>query len=197
MMIVLGITGGIGSGKTTVANLFKDWGIPIFIADKQAKILMNTSPMLREQITAYFGEEAYQDQKLNSAYLAEQVFENPKALQKLNGFVHPAVAEEFELWKSNQKSPLVVYEAAILFENNRQDTCDYTLLVVASKEEKIKRIQQRDKISKAQIEARMANQWSDERKMKLADFVLNNEDLIKTRKNVQKIYKYLKKTHNF
>lgn len=196
-MIVLGITGGIGSGKTTVANYFKALGVPIFIADVEAKKLMNSSKKLKQGIIELFGQNAYQDEELNRTYLAKQVFDDPKALQKLNKMVHPAVEEAFTNWKKKQDKPLVAYEAAILFENNRQHVCDYTLLVIAPKEEKIKRILKRDSTNRTEIESRMNSQWSDERKMKLADFIIKNEELIKTEAKVQNIYKYLKNTHNF
>jgi dephospho-CoA kinase len=196
-MIVLGITGGIGSGKTTVANFFKKLGVPVFIADEQAKQLMNSSTELRQGIVQTFGEDAYQNNQLNREYLAKQVFNDSEALQKLNQLVHPIVAEAFRNWKNKQNLPLVAYEAAILFEHNRQEICDYTILVVAPIEVKIKRIQERDDASRSQIEARMKNQWSDERKMKLADFVIKNEELLKIEENIHKIYKYLKNTHNF
>jgi dephospho-CoA kinase len=196
-MIVLGITGGIGSGKTTVANLFKELGVPVFIADAQAKEVMNTSLAVRQKIIEYFGENSYDDNQLNRAYLAKQVFANKEALQMLNGIVHPVVAEEFSAWKNKQNTPIVAYEAAILFENNRQKECDYTILVTAPKEIRINRVQKRDHSTQSQIEARMSNQWSDKRKIKLADFVIKNEDLLKTEENVQEIYKYLKNIHKF
>lgn len=196
-MIVIGITGGIGSGKTTVANFFKDLGVPIYIADLQAKKLMHSSAKLKQDIINSFGSEAYQGEQLNRAYLAKQVFNNAKALQELNSLVHPAVAEDFKNWKLNQNVPVVAYEAAILFENNRQKECDYTILVTAPKEAKVKRIQERDQINRDEIEARMNNQWSDTRKIKLADFVIKNEYLVKTKQNVHKIYKFLKDTHKF
>ena len=196
-MIVIGITGGIGSGKTTVANFFKDLGVPIYIADLQAKQLMHSSTKLKQDIINSFGSEAYQGEQLNRAYLAKKVFNNAKALQELNSLVHPAVAEDFKNWKHNQNVPIVAYEAAILFENNRQKECDYTILVTAPKEAKVKRIQERDQINRDEIEARMDNQWSDTRKIKLADFVIKNKDLIKTKQNVHKIYKFIKDTHKF
>lgn len=193
--IVIGITGGIGSGKTTVANFFKELGVPVFIADEEAKSLMSTSIKLKQQITAKFGSEAYKDGQLNREYLASKVFNHKEALEQLNKVVHPAVAEAFVEWKKKQDSTLVAYEAAILFEKNRQEICDYTILVVAPKETKVQRIQNRDNAKRSQIEARMSNQWTDERKMKLADFVIKNEELIKTKEKVQDIYKYLKNIH--
>lgn len=195
-MIVVGITGGIGSGKTTVVNFFKDLGVPAFIADVEAKKLMNNSIALKNQISTYFGKEAYRDGQLNREFLANAVFNNPIALQKLNSFVHPAVAKAFKDWKKMQSSSMLVYEAAILFENDRQKDCDYTILVTASEESKLSRLRERDGATVEQIKARMKHQWSDEKKKKLADFVVKNEDLIKTKKNVQNIYKYLKNTHN-
>lgn len=196
-MIVIGITGGIGSGKTTVVNFFKDLGVPVYIADEEAKKLMNTSPTLKEAIVDNFGALAYHDNQLNREYLAKHVFKDPKALQQLSSLVHPAVAEDFKRWKKEQTQPLLAYEAAIIFENNKQNEFDYTILVTAPKELKIERIQKRDHSTLSQIEARMNSQWDDERKAKLADFVIINRDLIKTEQYVLKIYKYLKNTHKF
>lgn len=196
-MIVLGITGGIGSGKTTVVNFFKELGVPAFIADDEAKKLMHNSEDLKNQIITYFGSDAYTANKLNREFLAKSVFNHPEALQKLNSFVHPAVSKAFKVWKQQQNQPVILYEAAILFENNRQNECDYTILVTAPKRNRIKRIKERDGSSLEQIEARMKHQWNDSRKIKLADFVIKNEDLVKTKKKVHKIYKYLKNTHNF
>ncbi|GGE21701.1 dephospho-CoA kinase [Psychroflexus salis] len=196
-MITLAITGGIGSGKTTVVNYFKSLGCPVFIADIEAKKLMNTSKNLKQAIVKSFGEQTYLNGKLNKAYLSEQVFSKPEKLNLLNQLVHPVVANAFSEWKTKQTSPLLIYEAAIIFEKNKQNQFDYTALVTAPKDEKIERIQKRDNTSYAQIEARMQHQWDDNRKKKLADFIINNEELIKTEQKVQEIYKYLKNIHNF
>ena len=196
-MITLAITGGIGSGKTTVVKFFEALGCPIFIADTEAKRLMQNSVKLKSEIIKIFGEEAYVNGQLNRDYLADCVFKNPNKLKDLNNLVHPAVSEHYTTWKNQQTAPLLIYEAAIVFEKGKQDNFDYTLLVIAPKSVKLKRIQQRDEKTYSQIEARMKNQLSDDRKKKLADFVINNEELIKTERNVQKIYKYLKNTHNF
>jgi dephospho-CoA kinase len=196
-MITLAVTGGIGSGKTTVVNFFKDLGCPVFIADYQAKELMQNSVDLKNEIVKEFGDCAYKNGSLNTDYLAKQVFNDVEALQKLNNLVHPAVAKAYEKWKNEQTQALLIYEAAIIFEKNKQSNFDYTLLVTAPKTTKLKRIKERDQKTYSQIEARMKNQWSDNRKKKLADFVINNEELIKTEQNVHNIYKYLKNTHNF
>lgn len=118
-------------------------------------------------------------------------------LQQLNAIVHPEVGKAFKEWRNKQKHFMVLYEAAILFENNRQKDCDYTILITAPKEVRIQRIQKRDGSTEAEIEERMNQQWSDEKKIKLADFVIKNEDLIKTKQIVHQIYKYLKDTHKF
>lgn len=196
-MITVGITGGIGSGKSTVASFFKELGMPVFVADDEAKKLMNTNPALQEKIMALFGIEAYKNDELNRPFLAKKVFENKSLLDRLNSIVHPAVAEAFQAWLAIQKSPIVGYEAAIIFEKNKQDSFDYVVLVTASKETRIKRLQQRDNSSVEEIENRMNNQWSDEKKIKLADFVIKNENMTKTKKKVIEIYKYLNNIHNF
>lgn len=196
-MIVVGITGGIGSGKTTVVGFFEELGVPVFIADVEAKRVMNSSLEVKNKIIDCFGEKAYHEGKLNRAYLAQKVFKDSALLQQLNAIVHPAVGKAFEEWRKKQNHFMVLYEAAILFENNRQKDCDYTILITAPKEVRIQRIQKRDGSTVAEIEERMNQQWSDEKKIKLADFVIKNEDLIKTKQIVHQIYKYLKDTHKF
>ena len=190
-MKVLGLTGGIGSGKTTVAGFFKDLGIPVYIADDEAKRLMETSAEVRQQIIALFGSQAYLENIPDRKYIASQVFKDSEKLEELNGIIHPAVALDFEAWKQRQQAPYVVYEAAILFEKGGHKKCDFTLLVTAPFSEKIKRLQKRDQSSLEEIEARMNNQWSDEKKAALASFIIENTDLQKTQKLVEQLHENL------
>ncbi|MGB7785769.1 MAG: dephospho-CoA kinase [Salinimicrobium sp.] len=192
-MKVLGLTGGIGSGKTTVAGFFRELGVPVYIADEEAKILMNADPQVKAAIISLFGEEAYKEDLLNRKWIASQVFSNAEKLEKLNAIVHPAVAKHFEQWKMKQKVPYGVYEAAILFEKGGYKKCDYNLMITAPREQKIERLQKRDQSSLEEIEARMNNQWPDEKKAKLADFVIENIDLSKTRKEVRNIHEKMLK----
>ncbi|MDT0295583.1 dephospho-CoA kinase [Mesonia ostreae] len=190
-MMTIGLTGGIGSGKTTVANFFKELGIPIYIADIEAKKIMNSSLEVREELIALFGEEAFIGGALNRKFIASKVFSNNDLLQKLNHIVHPQVAKHFKTWAKHQNSPYIIYEAAILFENNAQDNCDYTILVTAPKDIKLKRLQKRDDSSVEEIESRMSKQWNDSQKIKLANFVITNTDLADTKVQVYQLHSKL------
>lgn len=192
-MMVVGLTGGIGSGKTTVAGFFKEKGIPVYIADDAGKRLMLTSA-IKEAIIEIFGKEAYSGDEPNRKFIASHVFSNPEKLEKLNSIIHPAVAKDFEAWKEKQDAPYVIYEAAILFETGGYKKCDFSILVSAPKEERIKRLQKRDDSSKQEIEARMANQWSDKKKKKLADFYIKNTDLSLTKSQVEELHEILLKS---
>lgn len=192
-MIVVGLTGGIGSGKTTVAGFFKELDVPVYIADNAGTILLKNSTVIREKVIAVFGEEAYQGKEPNRKYISSRVFTNPEELEALNQIIHPAVEADFEQWKQKQSAAYVVYEAAILFEKGGYKKCDFTILVTAPTQEKIKRLLERDKSTPAEIEARMNNQWSDERKKKLSNFEISNLDLNHTRQQVENLHKILLK----
>lgn len=173
-MKVIGLTGGIGSGKTTVANHFRDLGVPVYIADDHARDLTNTDPRIREAITATFGDHFYRDGTLDRKQLASEVFKDEAKLEKLNEIIHPVVESHFEAWKAKQSAPYVVYEAAILFEKGGYKKCDFTILVTADQEERIRRIILRDQSTREQILDRMGNQWDDNKKRPLADFEIIN-----------------------
>lgn len=190
-MKVLGLTGGIGSGKTTVAKMFAEFGVPVYIADDQAKLLMHSDRNVRLKITELFGDNAYEDGQLNRKFLAEKVFHDKSLLERLNQIVHPAVERDFLQWKSLQKTPYVLYEAAILFEKGGYKKCDKTLLITAPREVRIQRVMDRDGVEISEIEARMNHQWSDEKKAKLADFVIVNTELWLTRREVEKIHEIM------
>lgn len=187
-MKVVGLTGGIGSGKTTVAKMFSELGVPVFIADDEAKKLMNSDLEIRRQISALFGTGAYVNEELDRKLLASKVFENKELLEKLNAIVHPAVAVHFERWKAKQGTDYVIYEAAILFEKGGYKKCDFTVLVTAPVDKRIERLLQRDKSTLGEIQARMNHQWTDEKKAELADFVIENIDISKTRESVHHIH---------
>lgn len=193
-MMVVGLTGGIGSGKTTVAGFFKELGIPVYIADEAGKRLMLTSEKIRQAIIKHFGEKAYTATTPNRKFIASLVFENPQQLKALNKIIHPEVAADFATWAKNQDAPYVIYEAAILFETGGYKKCDFNILVTAPKEERIKRLLKRDKSKIEEIEARMANQWSDEMKKKLTDFVIENTDLSLTKSKVEELHEFLLKS---
>jgi dephospho-CoA kinase len=190
-MIVVGLTGGIGSGKTTVANFFKDLGVPVYFADEEAKKLMHTSKEIKQQLIAEFGKETFINGNLNRSYLASIVFNDSSKLQKLNSIVHPEVAKHFLSWVQKQQAPYVIQENAILYENNTASNFDVIITVTSPIGEKIDRVVKRDATTKKEVLARMNKQWDDEEKIALSDFVINNTNLKATRKQVLRIHKKL------
>lgn len=192
-MKIIGLTGGIGSGKSTVLALFKALGALTYIADVEAKKLMNTDEGLRNQIQKLFGEQAYQNEHLNSAYIASVVFNNKEKLNALNALVHPKVRENFQHFIKTQKADFVIYEAAILFESGSNQICDYVITVIADFEHKMKRIMKRDGVSEAQVLERMKSQSDDDFKIKKSDFVIRNNHLDATKNQVYTIFELLKK----
>jgi len=192
-MIKVGLTGGIGSGKTTVANYFIELGVPVYFADDVAKKLMNSSADIKNKLIREFGEKTYQNGELNRKYLASIVFHDTSKLNIINGIVHPAVANHFAKWIKKQKSNYIIQENAILFENKTSSIFDYIITVAAPIDLKIERILKRDSGSKNDILSRMKNQWDDDRKIDLSDFVIDNIDLADTKKQVSQIHKKLLK----
>jgi len=192
-MIIVGLTGGIGSGKTTVAKQFALLGIPVYIADEEAKKLMSKSKIIKKKLIELFGEKAYLDEKLNRPYLAEIIFNDKTYLSKMNAIVHPKVAKHFDKWVKKQNAPYVIKEVAILFENGGHKLCDYVITVTASEEVRIERILKRDLTSKEKIIAIMNNQWTDAQRIALSDFVINNSNFQDTKAQVLKIHKELLK----
>jgi len=190
---IIGLTGGIGSGKTTVANFFKTLGVPIYIADTEAKAIMNRSKIIKRKLIKLFGEQAYIDDKLNKPFVASQIFSNQDLLQQMNAIVHPKVAKHFANWVKKQSTAYVISEAAILFENGSYKKYDYIITVVAPKEVRLKRVLKRDNSSKEKVEAIMNNQWSDNQKIELSDFVINNTNLETTKLEVGKVHKKILK----
>ena len=187
-MIIVGLTGGIGSGKTTVAKAFSKLGIPVYIADDEAKKIIQRSKIIKRKIVQLFGKEAYVDGKLNRLFIASVIFNDKMYLQKMNAIVHPKVAAHFKKWVLKQDAPYVIKEVAILFENGGDKSCNYIITVTAPKNVRIKRILQRDDTSKEKIEAIMKNQWSDDKKIMHSHFVIENTKLTNTINNVLKIH---------
>jgi len=192
-MMVIGLTGGIGSGKSTVAKMFADLGVPVYDSDSEAKFLMLNAADLRKQIEELLGEEAYQDDILNRKFIADQVFRNPKLLSALNKIVHPAVRWHFLEWKEKQQSDYVIQETALIFENSTQLAYDKIILVTAPEDVRVQRVVERDQLSIEKVKERMANQWSDTKKAALSDFVILNLDLQQTKIKVKEIHKLLLK----
>lgn len=176
-MLKVGLTGGIGSGKSTVAQLLEVLGVPVYYADDRAKQIMNTKIEVVAQIKQLLGEEAYQNKVVNRTFVAQMVFNDKVLLQKLNQIVHPAVKNDFEQWcRLNSNSKIVVQEAAILFENGGFKKFDKMILVTAPVETRINRVMLRDQVSKDKVMERMNNQWADEQKIELADKIIVNDD---------------------
>lgn len=174
-MIKVGITGGIGSGKSTVGHLFEMMGYPVYYADIRAKWLMNNDPTIKAELMTTFGNAVYPDQ-LDRKALADIVFSNPDALVKLNNITHPAVRRDLDAWSTKQSSPIVFKEAAILFESGTNRSVDKVICVVAPEITRIMRVMKRDKVTAAQVQERIKNQWSDEKKAALSDFIINADD---------------------
>ncbi|KPM33671.1 Dephospho-CoA kinase [Croceitalea dokdonensis DOKDO 023] len=191
--MIVGLTGGIGSGKSTVARFFMDLGVPVYDSDSEAKRLMNTSKHLRKRIVSLFGEQAYHGQTLNKKYLASVVFADDEQLDKLNAIVHPAVRSHFEAWAKKQQFAYVIQETALIFENNAQERYDAVILVVSPLETRIKRVMERDGVQKEMVLERMSHQLLDAEKMPLANFVITNTDLEITKKTVLEIHAQLLK----
>jgi len=192
-MKIVGITGGIGSGKTTVSAMFSDLGIPVYIADVEAKKLTNSSKIIKNKLIKLLGEESYLEGKINKKYVADLIFNDKELLDRVNSIIHPKVAEHFKRWCKKQKSAYVIKEAAILFENEGYKNCDFTILITAPIQVRIDRVLKRDAITKKEIEERIKNQWSDNKKKELADFTIENIDLKTTREKVKKIHLFLLK----
>lgn len=192
-MKIVGLTGGIGSGKTTVAKMFQELGVPLYIADDRAKLLMNTSKVINKKLIALFGEQAYKNGQLNRPFLASRIFENADLLKQMNAIVHPKVGDDFKRWKKKQNSPYVLKEAAIIFENNMASQYDFIITVVADLEQRIARVVTRDSTTKDKVLAIVSNQMTDEEKAEQSDFVITNHDLDATKVQVLKIHQQLSK----
>lgn len=192
-MIKLGITGGIGSGKSTVSELFTLLGIPVYIADKESKRLTETSVEIKEQLIALFGKELYQDGVLNKALLASYIFSDKEKLEQVNKIIHPIVGNDFNEWvKLNKSSKIVAQEAAILFESGFDKLVDKVVVVYTPLEMRISRTMQRDGVPREKVLERIENQMSDEKKVELSDFVIVNDGTISLIEQVLEIINKLK-----
>jgi dephospho-CoA kinase len=177
-MLKIGITGNIGSGKTTVSKVFEVLGIPVFYADTAAKNIMTADPELVSDIKKTFGDAAYfADGSLDRKYIANIVFNDDKELAKLNALTHPAVFRAFDSWVAGIKNaPYVIKEAALLFESTSYKMCDFSVLVTAPLELRIDRVTKRDHTTRAEVEAREAKQFTETKKRELADYIIDNDD---------------------
>ena len=175
-MIKVGLTGGIGSGKTTVAKVFMQMGVPVYFSDDRAKYLMLNNQFLRESLISLLGDKVIIDGLLNRSYIASKVFSNPKELIKLNALVHPFVQKDFDAWSASQDSVYVLKEAAILFETGADKFLDKIVLVESPEDLKVSRVMLRDGITKEEVLMRMGKQWSDDQKRTRTDYIIYNDE---------------------
>jgi dephospho-CoA kinase len=192
MVKIIGLTGGIGSGKTTVANEFASHGIPIYITDLEAKKIMQSDTVLN-QIRAEFGDVVFKNGVLIREKLSEIVFNDSNRLTKLNNIVHPAVKQHFKQWLlKHQNEEYIIYESAILFESGSYKECDFIVNVVAPLEMRIKRVIERDKTTREKVLERVKNQWKDEEKSSKSDFIIENTSMEVLKLGIVKILNFLR-----
>jgi len=177
MALAIGITGGIGSGKSTVCKIFKLLGVPVFEADLVAKTLVNSNTEIRNGLIQFFGKDIYsRDGRINRKMLANLIFNDDLLMEKVNRLVHPVVRNEYLNWIKQQNSAYIIHEAAILLESGFYEMIDYTILVSAPNELRVERVTHRDQITPEMVKSRMLKQWTDEEKRKLASFELVNDN---------------------
>lgn len=191
-MITVGITGGIGSGKSLVCKIFEVTGSPCYYADDRAKALMNEDPELAEKLKYHFGADIYEDGHLNRAKLSGMVFNDPSKLQTLNDIVHPAVGKDFDRWRAQSTSDIVFKEAALLVESGSYKNLDFLICVTAPDETRIKRVMKRDQVSREDVLNRMKNQWKQEEKAAKSDYVIENNGNELLLPKVMRVYEELK-----
>ena len=177
MSIIIGLTGGIGSGKSTVAKIFAQFGIPVLDADATAKAIMNEDSSVKTKLIELFGTEAYKESQLNRPYIAQLVFDDAFKLQQLNAIIHPITIQYAKAWALKQSAPYVIKEAALFFESGSAEGVDKIIGVTAPKHIRIQRVMQRDQISREEVIKRMEHQLEDSLKMKLSDWVIQNDDM--------------------
>ena len=176
MTLKIGITGGIGSGKTTISKVFEVLGIPVYYADLEAKRLMNEDELLKEKIQYHFGKECYINGSLDRKFLSNLVFNNENKLSLLNSIVHPVTLEDAKVWMQKQTSPYTLKEAALIFESGSQQQLDYVIGVYSPTPLRIQRVINRDQLSREEVKSRMEKQMDETIKMRLCDFVINNDE---------------------
>lgn len=175
-MLRIGLTGGIGSGKTTVAHIFEALGIPVYYADDASKRIMESDATVKEAILQTFGKEAYKQGRLNRSFLATTVFNDEEKLKQLNSIVHPATIADAIQWMDSRKGPYLVKEAALIFESGSDTYLDKVIGVTAPYEMRIERVMARDGVSRAKVEARMNRQMAEQKKIGLCDYVIINDE---------------------
>lgn len=188
MAKIIGLTGGIGSGKTTVAKQFAALGVPVYIADDAGKKVLKEAAVITK-IRAAFGDAVLIDGAIDRERLSRAVFDNPEQLQRLNNIIHPMVQRDFEQWlERHQHQPFVIKEAAILFESGSYKQCDKIITVTAPLEDRIDRVVKRDATTAESVLKRVRNQWSDDQRIAASDYIINNTDPQKTSKQIEAIH---------
>jgi len=193
--MIIGLTGGIGSGKTTVAKFFSEFtNVAVYIADIEAKTLMNSSENIKKELIKQFGEASFVNQKLNRKYISEIVFKDKEQLVALNAIVHPEVKKHFQQFViKNADKTYIIYENAILFESKSNLFCDFIITIYATIHSKIERVIVRDSATKEAVENRIKSQWKDSKKILQSNYLIYNENLDKTKYQVHKIHNILTK----
>jgi dephospho-CoA kinase len=186
-MMKIGLTGGIGSGKSYVAKIFESFHIPVYYSDDRAKWLMNHSQTIKSRIIDLIGTESYTENGLNRDYLSSLVFNSPELLKQVNAIVHPVVRNDFNTWAKRQETKFILQEAAILFETGAYKQFDKMILVTAPLNLRISRVMQRDNVSEEEVTRRICNQWPDEKKIPLANIIINNDGTMLVDRQVEKI----------
>ncbi len=191
---IIGLTGGIGSGKTTIAGHFASWGVPVYYADDEAKKILYQPDAARE-VQEAFGDAAFTNGVPDRQKIASIVFNNPAKLSTLNGIIHPKVKHHFERWVAQHSDvPFVIKEAAILFESGSYKDCDAVVLVTAPKEERVRRVMLRDGVTREKVLERMGHQWDEERKAALSNYIIENVDPEMARVNALSVFKIITNT---
>ena len=183
-MKIIGLTGGIGSGKSTISKEFKCNSIPVYDSDTRAKILMNSSKVLKAKLIEFFGSSAYSNGFLNKKYISNLIFNDSSALNKINSIVHPEVFDDFINWKSRLNNDFVIYESALVFESGSYKLNDYNILVISDINKRIERVIKRDNVKKDDVLLKINNQWPDQKKIPLADYVFENSSVNENRQLV-------------
>lgn len=193
MPLVVGLTGGIGSGKTTVAQMFEELGVPVFYSDEVAKAQYK-NPEVRQSVTEAAGADVYEGDELNRKKLADRIFSDENLRQKINDIIHPRVRAAFmEFFMQHAEAPYLINEAAILFESGGYRQFHKNILVTAPEDVRLRRVITRDSASEEEVKKRMAAQWPDGKKMALADFIIENLDKEKTKQSVRTIHELILK----
>lgn len=186
-MKIIGLTGGIGSGKSTVSKILLSHKIPVYDSDSRAKYLMNYSSKLKNKIIENFGENSYINNVLNKNYISGIVFNNKLEMNKINLLVHPFVYEDFNSWKKNFFSKYIIFESALIFETGFYKRNDFNILVISEMNERIKRVVKRDFVDEKDVIVRIKNQWNDKKKIPLSDYIIKNINYKQTEVDVIKM----------